>query len=150
MKIFQWLFGLIFGNNPLQTIADALTKAHSDSINGATEQERIAAGERTAALAQSLADLQKAREAAKSMPWWLAVPMGIIAFTGAIHVSAIFIGTTFAPLLAADSGLGFWLLHIPAPPGDYAKYEAEIVVFFFGGAVILAGVKAVTNAFGRK
>lgn len=139
-----------FGGGPLKTITDALTKAHSDSINGVTEQERTAANERVMTLTLALADLSKAREAARGMPWWLAIPMGFMAFSASIHVSAILLGTTFAPLLSKSTWLGFWLLSIPAPPGDYAKYVAEIVVFFFGGAVILAGVKAVTSAFGRK
>lgn len=139
-----------FGGGALSTIANALTKAHSDSLNAKTVSEKTAADERVMTLTQTLADLSKAREAAKSMPWWLAIPMGIVAFTGSLHVSAIFIASTFTPMLSRESGLGTWLLNIPQPPGDYAKYEAEIVVFFFGGAVILAGVKAVTGAFGRK
>lgn len=150
MKIFQWLFGLIFGNNPLQTVADALTKAHSDSLNAKTVSEKTAADERVATLTLALADVAKARDASKTMPWWLAFPMGSVAFFGALHVCAVFAGSTFAPMLDRTSGLGAWLLNIPAPPGDYAKYEAEIIVFFFGGAVILAGVKAVTGAFGKK
>lgn len=147
--MIKWILSW-FGGGPLQTIADALTKAHADKLNAQTVSEKTAADERIATLTLALADLAKARESAKTMPWWLAIPMGLVAFFGSFHVCAVFAGTTFAPILSRDSGLGAWLLNIPAPPGDYAKYQAEIIVFFFGGAVILAGVKAVTTAFGKR
>lgn len=66
------------------------------------------------------------------------------AFT--LHVAAICIGTTFAPLLSSSS----WLLHIPPLPAPFDAYEATIIGFFFGSAVVMTGVQAIAGALARR
>ncbi len=67
-------------------------------------------------------------------------------FVFLLHVGAICVGTTFAPMLPAGS----WLLHIPALPAPFDQYEAQVLGFFFGASVALTGVQAIAGALARR
>ena len=137
-----------FGGGPLGQILDALTKAHADAINGATEQERTAAKERVDTLTALAADTANARAAAAGLPWWMATLAFLFGIGFALHTFFIATGTAFQPLIVG--GWFDWLLHIPKLPPPYDQSELGIIGFFFGFSAVSSGLGAVAGAITRK
>lgn len=143
LAILNW-----FGGGPLQTIADALTKAHADSLNAKTVSEKTAADERVATLTQAMADVANARTAASGQPWWMQLIAFMIGMPFALHILLIGVGTD----IAAPLGWTWleWTRHVPPFPDPYNTAELGIIGFFFGYASISGGLGAVAGAITRR
>lgn len=141
----KWLLSLL-GLDPLGKVLDALNTAYQNKLNATTEQQRIAAQEHIDFLKATLADVQNARNAAASYPWWLAAPMAFIAICMASHVGLIALGTTLQPLIFG-SWLGAWLLHIPGLPSPYDVSESGVLQFFFGAGAAMGITSIVAKTF---
>jgi hypothetical protein len=141
--ILGWL-----GGGPLSTIANALTKAHSDSLNAKTVQEKQAADERVATLAMAYSDTANARQSAKGLPTWMAVIGFMIGIGFAVHLFFITLATTFQPLIVG--GWFDWTLHIPKLPAPLDVSEVGVIAFFFGAAAVIGGAGSIAGAIAKR
>lgn len=149
--IFTFLLSLLTGSGG---IAGELRKAYEAKVNGKTEDERIAAGERAKTLELQLT-AQTEREA-RSKEIRLATAgqpeMRLLAFMigggFALHTLCISLGTTFQPLI--KGGVFDWLLHIPPIPEPFGTAELGIIGFFFGYAAVTHSANAIAGAIAQR
>lgn len=132
-----------FGGGPLKAILDALTKAHADAINGATEQERTAAKERVDTLTELAADAANARQAASTYPTWMGVIGFMVGFGFALHLLLVALATTFQPLIVG--GWLDWMLRIPKLPPPLDASEVGLIGFYFGAMSVTAVAGAIAK-----
>lgn len=145
----KMVLGFFFGGGPtVQAVVDGLTKAHADSLNAKTEEEKIDAKLRIDTLTAALVDLQNARVQLGKQPWWLATIACMIGFGFALHLFLVCVGTAFAPLIVG--GVFDWMLHIPKLPDPYDKAQLSVVAFFYGYASVLAGSGKIAAAITQK
>lgn len=134
----------LLGIDPLGKLIDGLNKAYTDHLNSTTEQEKTQSQERITFFQTAINDLKDARANSRILPWWLAVPMAMIAWPVGIHVLEIGMGSNLAPMIKG-TWVGDWLLHIPPWPSPFDQIEGQVTAYFFGAATGL-GIAAILKS----
>lgn len=152
MSIIGDVLGLIFGHDPIGTVAKSLSDAYVAQKNSQTEQERIRWQAEIDRLHALLGDLNSARSFASTMPPAMMRLAIMIAFPFALHVLMVGLGTCFRPWIV--NGWFDGLLHVPPFPAPFDTQEANIIAYFFGATAVASlgssAVNAVARAVSRK